>query len=131
MKNKIKILILENVLSDLELIIIELKKAKFSFKHLHVETKKDFKKGLVEFNPDLILSGYMLRQFTGMEALKIAKEFSSLIPFIIVTGSMNEKVAVDCIKAGAVDYVTKEHLSRLGQAIRSALEIQAIISDRK
>jgi PAS domain S-box-containing protein len=130
-KNIIKILILENVLSDLELILIELKKAKISFIHLHVETKKDFKKGLVEFSPNLILSGYMLRQFTNMEALKIAQEFSPLIPFIIVTGAINEKVAVECIKAGAVDYVTKEHLSRLVQAIRSALEIKAIISDKK
>ena len=131
MENIIKILILEDVLSDLELILNELKKAKIGFKHLHVETKKDFKKGLVEFNPDLILSDYFLRQFTGMEALKITMEFSPLIPFIIITGSINEKVAVECIKAGAVDYVTKDHLSRLVQAMRSALETKVIISEKK
>src|ERR1035438_10903071 len=123
MENIIKILILEDVLSDLELILNELKKAKIGFKHLHVETKKDFKKGLVEFNPDLILSDYFLRQFTGMEALKITMEFSPLIPFIIITGSINEKVAVECIKAGAVDYVTKDHLRseerRVGKECRS------------
>jgi PAS domain S-box-containing protein len=131
MDNIIKILILEDVLSDLELILIELKKANISFKHLHVETKKDFKKGLVEFNPDIILSDYMLPQFTGMEALKIAREFSPLIPFIIITGFINEKVADECLKTGAVEYVTKEHLSRLAQAIRVALETKAIISDKK
>jgi hypothetical protein len=131
MDNIIKILILEDVLSDLELILIELKKANISFKHLHVETKKDFKKGLVEFNPDIILSDYMLPQFTGMEALKIAREFSPLIPFIIITGFINEKAADECIKAGVIGYVTKEHLSRLAQAIHSALETKAIISDKK
>jgi len=131
MNNKIKILILEDVLSDLELVLMELKKANIIFEHLHVETEEDFRKALVEFNPDLILSDYMLPQFTGIEALLIVKETYPNLPFIIVTGSVNEIVAVDCMKAGAMDYILKERLGRLGAAVNSALERKAEIDARK
>ena len=124
MENKIKILILEDVYTDLELILLELKNAKIRFNHLHVENEEDFRKALVEYNPDLILSDYMLPQFTGMKALLIVKEISPNLPFIIVTGSMNEEIAVDCMKAGASDYIIKENLKRLGVAIIGSFKKQ-------
>ena len=124
MKAKIKILILEDVLFDLELILLELKKAKIKFNHLHVETEKDFRNALIDFCPDLILSDYSLPQFTGIEALKIVRDISPTLPFIIVTGSMNEEVAVKCMKAGASDYILKEHIGRLESAIIGAIEKQ-------
>ncbi len=124
---KIKILILEDMLADLELIVFELRQAAINFTHLHVETEVDFKKGLVEFKPDIILSDYNLPQFNGMEALQITKEIAPLTPFIIVTGSMNEETAVKCIKSGAWDYVLKENLVRLGSAINQAMERKALL----
>lgn len=60
--------------------------------------------------------------FDGMTALRIRNEVSPLIPFIIVTGSINEDTAVKCIKAGADDYVIKEHIGRITSSIKSALE---------
>jgi signal transduction histidine kinase len=57
-----------------------------------------------------------------MDALLIAKEHSPYTPFIVVTGSINEETAVDCIMAGAWDYVTKEHLARLAPAIKGVME---------
>ena len=131
MKKKINILILEDLLSDLELILLELKKAKISFEYLHVESKEDFRKALVEFNPDVVLSDYILPQFTGMDALLIAREITPTLPIIIVTGSVNEEVAVRCMKAGAMDYILKENLGRLGFAVNSALERKAEIDARK
>jgi len=131
MEDKIKILMLEDVLTDLELNLFEIQKTKIGFEYLHVETEEDFRKGLIEYNPDLILSDFMLPQFTGMDALLIAKEISPLIPFIIVTGSMNEEVAVECMKAGADDYVIKDNLSHLGPAISSAMEKKALVFARK
>ncbi len=131
MEKKINILILEDLLSDLELILLELEKAKINFNHLHVESKEGFKKGLTEFKPDLVLSDYRLPQFTGKEALTIAKEISSDVPFIIVTGTINEETAVACMKAGAIDYILKENLGRLGSAVKSALERKAEIDARK
>ena len=122
MENEIKVLILEDVLTDLELMLFVLIKAKIGLKHLHVESKESFIKGIREFNPDIILSDYNLPQFSGMEAIKLAKEASPLIPLIIVTGSLNEETAVDCIKAGASDYVLKDNLIRLAPAVKGAIE---------
>ena len=130
MKNKIKILMLEDVLTDLELVLMELEKAKFQFTYLHVETEEGFIKGLHEFKPDLILSDYSLPQFNGMQALKLAKEISPLIPFIIITGSINEDTAVECMKAGATDYVIKQNLIRLCSTVNQALDKKALIEAR-
>ena len=60
--------------------------------------------------------------FDGMTALKLTLEKTPLTPFILVTGSMNEDTAVDCMKAGASNYVIKQHLKRLGPAVTSAME---------
>ncbi len=130
MEEKIKILILEDVLADLELIVFELRQAAINFTHLHVETEEDFRKGLVEFQPDLILSDYKLPQFNGMEALQITKEIAPLTPFIIVTGSMNEETAVNCIKSGGWDYVLKENLVRLGPSVDQALERRVLLDTK-
>ncbi|MDA3813957.1 MAG: PAS domain-containing protein [Candidatus Cloacimonetes bacterium] len=127
MKEKIKVLILEDVLEDLELALFELRQGEIKFTHLHVKTEEDFKKGLIEFKPDIILSDYSLPQFNGMKALLTTKEIAPLIPFIIVTGSINEETAVNCIKSGATDYVLKENLVRLGPAVNQALERKALI----
>ncbi len=130
MKRKIKFLILEDVLTDLELVLMELEKAQLEFTYLHVETEKDFIKGLHEFKPDLILSDYRLPQFNGMQALKLNKEISPLIPFIIITGSINEDTAVECMKAGATDYVIKQNLIRLNSAIEQALDKKVLLEEK-
>jgi PAS domain S-box-containing protein len=69
--------------------------------------------------------------FTGLQALKITKEFNSDIPFILYTGSVNEETAVECIKAGAQDYVIKEHLTRLPFAAKEALEQVRIQKEKR
>ena len=96
-----------------------------------METEIDFREGLISYKPDIILSDYNLPAFNGMSALKLVKDISPSIPFIIVTGSMNEETAVECMKAGAADYVIKEHLSRLTSTVKSALEMKGLIEDRR
>ena len=64
----------------------------------------------------------MLPHFDGMTAIQLARERAPSIPIIVVTGSIDEETAVECIKAGATDYVIKEHLARLGPAVEAALE---------
>jgi len=122
MDEKLRILILEDIPADAELVMRELSKAKINFFSKHVDTREAFIKELKDFTPDIILSDYQMPNFTGMEALKLAQELTPDIPVIIVTGSMNEETAVDCIKAGAADYVIKTHLIRIGPAIKGALE---------
>src|SRR6266542_371398 len=85
--------------------------------------RESYLKGLKNC-PDLILSDFSLPQYNGLEALKDLKEQSLIIPFIFVTGTINEETAVDTIKAGAWDYVVKDRLFRLPLAIRNVLKLK-------
>ena len=130
-KNLLKILFVEDFPSDVELAVLELRKEKLKFEHATVCTKLDLIKALKEFNPDLIISDYMMPTFNGLQALKEAKEFDPEMPFILYTGSVNEETAVECIKAGAQDYVIKEHITRLPFAVKEALEQVQINKEKK
>jgi PAS domain S-box-containing protein len=121
MNKELRILILEDVPTDTELVEYELRKAEISFSSKRVETREDFIKALEEYAPDLILSDHTLPSFDGMEALKIAKEKSPDVPFIFVTGSLGEEGAIETLKSGATDYVLKDNLSRLAPSVRRAL----------
>ena len=126
MEQEYRILIAEDIPSDAMLAEHELKQVLKHFRTMIVETEKDFIAALEEFKPDLIISDYKMPSFDGLRALTITLEKSPLTPVIIATGSMNEETAVDCMKAGAADYVIKEHLRRLGQAVIIALEQKKI-----
>ena len=121
-KYLLKILFVDDVPSDVDLAVLELRKEKLKFEYTTVCTRIDLVKALKEFNPDLIISDYMMPSFNGLQALKETKEFGPEIPFILYTGSVNEEIAVECIKAGAQDYVIKEHSTRLPFAVKEALE---------
>ncbi len=124
MKEKLRILILEDNKADTELIVRELKKGNLNFEYQNTETEQEFLHALKNFNPDVILSDYALPQYDGMQALEEAKKISPHTPFIIVTGSLNEETAVECIKRGAWDYVIKQHLAQLIPAIKTVIELQ-------
>ena len=124
MDKKLRILILEDVPSDAELVERELRGAGLAFDSRRVDTRKDFVDALEEFHPTIVLADYQLPQFDGMSALKLAFQRSPGIPVVIVTGSISEETAVECIKAGAMDYVIKDHLARLVPAVQGALERQ-------
>jgi PAS domain S-box-containing protein len=130
MEGKLKILFNEDVKNDAELIWRELAKNGIDFKKLLVDNRKDFISGLKSFNPDLIISDYSLPQFTGMEALVIRNEISPLTPFILVTGSTNETVAVDCMRAGADDYILKDNLLRLGLSVNNAINRAKVLREK-
>jgi PAS domain S-box-containing protein len=129
--NLLKILFVEDLPSDVDLAVLELRKEKLQFEYTTVCTRIDLEKALVEFNPSLIISDYMMPSFTGLQALHIIKEFNEDLPFILYTGSVNEETAVDCIKAGAQDYVIKEHLTRLPFAVKEALEQVRIQKEKR
>lgn len=130
-KNLLKILFAEDLPSDADLAVLELKKEGLRFEHIRVDTRDEFYKALSEFKPDIIISDYMMPSYNGMLALKDAREFDPSIPFILCTGSMNEETAVECIKAGATDYVIKEHLTRLPFAVKEAIEQHRIQIEKR
>src|SRR6185312_663279 len=118
---QLRILIVEDVPMDAELVEYELERARISFAARRVDTREGFLRELDEFHPDLILSDYTLPRFDGMSALSLARQRTPTTPFLIVTGSVNEETAVQCMKAGATDYLLKSNLARIGPAIEGAL----------
>ena len=118
----LRILILEDVPMDAELVEYELERARVPFVSRRVDSREGFLQELDGFCPDVILSDYTLPRFDGMSALSLARERAPSIPFLIVTGSVNEETAVGCMKAGATDYLLKSNLARIGPAIEAALE---------
>ena len=130
-KNLLKILFVEDVPSDVDLAILALRKEKLTFEHNTVCTRSDLLKALKDFNPDLVISDYMMPAFNGIQALKEVIKFNQELPFILLTGSVNEETAVECIKSGAQDYVIKEHMTRLPFAVKEALEQVRINKENK
>jgi signal transduction histidine kinase len=121
MKKEIHILMLEDSAADAELAKHTLKRGGINYTYVRVETEKDFIRELDENPPDLILSDYALPGFDGYAALNIAKQKCPNTPFIFVTGTMGEEVAIETLKNGATDYVLKHRLPRLVPSVHRAL----------
>ncbi|HEY0742675.1 MAG TPA: ATP-binding protein [Chryseosolibacter sp.] len=122
MESTLKILILEDVEDDVELIKRTLKKAGLDFEVRQEDTREGFLRALHDYRADVILSDHSLPQFDSVEALALSKQHAGKIPFILVTGAVSEEFAVTCLKAGADDYVLKSNLARLPNAIQNALK---------
>lgn len=131
MKNKLKILMLEDEQDDAELIGRSMIKAGLLFESKRVDTKDDFSVAITNYNPDVILSDHSLPQFNSLEALKVCKQIGPSIPFILVTGTVSEEFAVTCLKEGADDYLLKSNLARLPLAIQNALRQRELQDQRK
>ena len=131
MEKPLRILIVEDNTSDVEIVKRLLNKGGFHFTDKVVDSKEEFLSAMTDFEPELILCDYSMPRFDGMRALLIRKEMAPLTPFILVTGSVNEEVAVECMKAGADDYVLKQNLIRLVPAVKAALEKQQTIRMRQ
>jgi len=130
MAEKLNVLILEDNPSDAELLLIELRRAGYEPTSQIVDNEKDFSAHL---NPglDLILSDYSLPQFNGLEALQIRNESGFDIPFIIVSGTIGEDIAIESIHQGADDYLMKDRMKRLGSAVANAIKKKELRDEQK
>jgi PAS domain S-box-containing protein len=117
----VRILIAQDA-ANAELVLRELRDAGLSVQPHRVDCTRDFELGLREFDPQLVIAGYRFGAFDGRSALRLVRQERPATPVIIVTGSLGEDTAVDCMKSGAADYVITEHIGRLVPAVRSALE---------
>lgn len=120
MGKSLNVLMVEDSEADAELIAYELKNAGFDFKWTRVQSERDFLEELAK-KPDVILSDYSMPQFSGLRAAQLARESSLGVPFILISGTVGEEVAVEAMKIGATDYLLKDRLARLGQAVERAL----------
>jgi PAS domain S-box-containing protein len=125
-----KILIAEDNASDAELLLRELHRAGFGPKWDRVDTELEYLKCLTP-EVDLVISDYEMPQFSGLQALELLKASGLDIPFIIISGTIGEDTAVAAMKQGAADYLLKDRLGRLGQAINHALEQNKLRRERR
>lgn len=120
MPQPLHLLVVEDNAADAELLIRELGRAGFAPRWKRVDTADQFKAELAG-DYDLVLSDFHLPQFSGMRALEILKESGRDLPFILVSGMVGEDVAVEAIRRGAADYLLKDRLARLSEAVKRAL----------
>lgn len=119
---KYRFLLVEDQAVDTEMAVRTLRKNQIDFEFIRVETEPDFIRELQDFKPHLVISDYSMPQFNGMKALERSKELQPDLPFIVLTGSVNEETAVICMKAGATDYILKDNLTRLPYAVLEAMK---------
>ncbi len=117
----LQILIAEDSSADAALLVRALRKAGFDFTHQVVDSEEGYLRCLIP-EVDVIISDYQMPQFGGLRALELLRESGLEIPFIIVSGTIGEDVAVEVMKQGATDYLLKDRLARLGPAVTQALE---------
>jgi len=121
-KKALKILYIQECESDVLNTSDALQTAEIYFEQLGVDTKEKFESALTSYKPDIILSEQKTSSFTSLDALKILELEKINVPFILVTDNLAIDEIVEIIKAGASDYVSKDHLERLPIAINAALE---------
>jgi len=117
----LRILLLEDSLLDTELIQELLTASGIDYELRGVETRSDFLRALEQDTFDLILSDYSLPSFDGISALKLAQANCPDVPFIFVSATLGEELAIETLKSGATDYVLKQRLERLVPAVQRAL----------
>jgi PAS domain S-box-containing protein len=121
MNSRSRLLYLEDDLADVQLLLDALQTDGLACDITRVDTEHGFLAALQQDGFDLILADYTLPSFDGLSALRMAQQQKSDLPFIFVSGTMGEEVAIEALKTGATDYVLKTRLSRLAPAVRRAL----------
>ena len=131
MSERIKILVVEDNPADAELLVRELRRSGFDFDWQRVDTEVEY---LAELNSSLhlILSDFEMPEFNGLRALELLKQQPTLdIPFIIVSGTIGEEMAVAVMREGVADYLLKDRITRLAPAVRRALQEVSERNERK
>ncbi|MCL4177770.1 MAG: response regulator [Verrucomicrobia bacterium] len=125
----LRVLLVEDSELDAGLVIRELERADYQPSWQRVATAPDMAAALKQERWDLVISDYMMPGFGGLEALALAQGTGLDLPFILISGTIGEDLAVEAMRAGAHDYLLKDRLTRLGPAI--ARELKDVQSRRE
>ncbi len=117
----LRVLFVEDSEADVELAILELRREQFEVKWERVEHESDLRESLRTREPEVVLSDYSMPRFNGIAALRVVREVAPHIPFIFMSGTIGEELAIESIRLGATDYILKGNLRRLSTAVRRAL----------
>src|SRR5271166_6762950 len=129
--SELRVLHIEDNKLDAELVAQALRKGGFSGSVVVVQAEAEFERQLRLHRPDIVLADYNLPQWKGMEALEVLRREGLDIPLILVSGALGDVTAVECIKRGATDYVLKDGLARLPEAVRRALQEKRLLRLRR
>jgi|CXWL01.1.fsa_nt_gi signal transduction histidine kinase len=122
----LRILLVEDDPLDAELVVRELQKSGYDPEWHRVDTQAEFTKRLAQDPPDIIISDHVMPQFSSTEALKCLHESRLTTPFIVVSHAIGDEEAVGLMREGAADYILKDRMARLGEAVRLGLEKQRL-----
>jgi len=131
MKGQLRVLIVEDSEDDTRLLLHELERSDCEIAHQRVETAEALNAALDQEDWDILFCDYTLPQFSGQAALEIVKQRDIDLPFIFVSGTLGEDVAVRAMKAGAHDYVMKDNLARLVPAMERELREASVRRQRR
>jgi signal transduction histidine kinase len=131
MGKPLRVLIVEDSENDALLLIRELKRTGYEPLHERVYTPTALSAAINKQQWDIIISDFIMPQFSGLEALKLIKSKGLDTPFIITSGKISDDTAVMSMKAGAADYIMKDNLTRLGPAIERELQESAVRRERE
>jgi len=128
---QLRVLHVEDNELDAELVSEALRRGGFSVSVVVVQEEAEFVEQLLSHHPEVVIADYNLPQWTGMEALDVLRRKGLDIPLILVSGALGDITAVECIKRGVTDYVLKDGLARLPEAIRRALQEKRVLRLRR
>jgi PAS domain S-box-containing protein len=127
----LKTLIVEDSEDDCLLLVDELRQQGFDPRWERVQTGSAMKESLEQRDWNCVLSDFSMPKFDAPSALRVLQESWQDLPFIVISGTIGEEIAVETMRAGAHDYLMKGHLKRLGQAIRRELRDAEVRRERK
>jgi PAS domain S-box-containing protein len=130
METPLRVLILEDNEMDAELLVAELRRSGYDPQWTRVDDRIGLLGGLAD-RPEIILADYSLPQLTALDALQMVRESGHDTPVIIITGAMSEETCVQSLRHGAIDYLLKDRLTRLGPAVADALAQRQLVSARR
>jgi DNA-binding NtrC family response regulator len=120
------LLFVDDDADDLELCLKGLRRSGMDFLAVSVSTREDFSRALRENTFDVVVSDFRMKGWTGIDALSMVNKVCSDVPVILLSGTLGEELAVDCIKMGVTDYVLKHQLARLPIALNRAREERSL-----
>jgi two-component system NtrC family sensor kinase len=124
------VLVVEDEPADFEVVVRVLKRSGLDARCRRVDNEQDYRVQL-QAQPDIILSDYVLPQFSALDALEVLKDSGLDIPLIVLTGTVSEETVVESMKHGAADYLLKDRMARLGSAVRRAIEERDLRAEKR
>ncbi len=127
----LRLLFVDDDADDIDLCLSGLKKSGLDFQAVRVSTQEDFARALEEKTFDIVVSDFRMKDWTGIDALAMVNKVCPDVPVILLSGTLGEELAVDCIKMGVTDYVLKHQLARLPIALNRAREERSLREGEK